>query len=271
MPIHDFIQWSRLPRVYRLWYNQPQMGTTSQRGFTIVETMLFLAIGGTLFAVLMVGVGTGITQQRYMESVRGYKSLLQDQYAQVLNTSIDGKAGWQCENDESGTVGEGPRGVRGTSDCVVLGRLIQVKDDGTGTTVVVSSVTGFDDPLAQTGLDDVEAIKNYKPKVGAFDKQEIELDWGVGLRTNGQPSKAAVLIVRSPVSGLIKVFTLEQGIVSQDLISMVSADNTLVAATVRMCIDGDSGLLPKQVVAINPQLASADAVATDTSANGECG
>lgn len=259
-----------LYRAYRLWYNRPQMTSPLQRGFTIVETMLFLAIGGILFAVLMVGVGTGITQQRYTESVRSYKALLQDQYAQVLNTSIGSDANWHCESNASGTISDtAPRGARGASECVILGRAIQVKANGVGDTIISSSVTGYNDTSARTDIDDLEAIKAYKPKLGTFNRQETTLDWGSRLRSDGQASTAVILIVRSPASGLIRVFTSKNP-VSQDLASVITADNTLATATLRLCVDGDSGLLPKQVLAVNPQLASADAIATDTSDNGEC-
>lgn len=246
------------------------MTTKKQRGFTIVETTLFLAIGGILFAALMVGVGTGITQQRYTESVRSYKALLQDQYAQVLNTNINDDTNWRCEDNETGVVSEAaPRGVRGASECVVLGRAIQVKNNGVGDTIVTSSVTGYDDTSIRTDSDDIEAIKNAKPKLGTFNQQEQSLDWGSRLRADGRASTAVILILRSPSSGLIKIFTSKTP-VPQDLEAVINTNNMAVNATIRMCVDGDSGLLPRQVLAINPQLASVDTIATDPDDNGEC-
>lgn len=41
------------------------MITSKERGFTVIELMLFLGVTGALFAALMFGVNASVNQQRY--------------------------------------------------------------------------------------------------------------------------------------------------------------------------------------------------------------
>lgn len=252
------------------------MTINSTKGFTIIEVMLFLAITGGLFAALMVGVNVGIVQQRYRDSGRSYQSLIQDQYARVLNTQNDREASLTCNPDGSGNVDDTttiPRGTQGASECVILGRAIQIKNSGQ--TVEASSVTGYDVPLSDT--DDITAIRNYKPKLASFDMTSTDLDWGSSLKTTIQsgaqhPSEAVILILRSPISGLVRVFVstaaLSPGAV--DLLPIVDSTHTSLSATLQNCLDGDSGMLPKQMITISPQIAGSDAVSIDDGSSPLC-
>lgn len=101
------------------------MGKVNQSGFTVIEVILFLAITGLLFAVLMVGVGAGINQQRYLDSARAYRALIQDQYAAALSIDNQITNDWGCQTN--GVVDQNtPRSNRGTSECVILGKIVQV-------------------------------------------------------------------------------------------------------------------------------------------------
>lgn len=259
------------------------MTTDNARGFTIIEVMLFLAITGGLFALLMVGVNIGITQQRYLDSVRSYKALLQNQYAEVLTTRNEGSDSLKCSRSNDGTVDEtGDPVSRGTSKCVILGRAVQIN----GSKITLSSVTGFD-PVATDidsnangerdaseidNSDDITALKLYRPKIASFDKQETEVDWGGNLvRPGGNDSTAVIILLRSPATGVIKVFTSQNGLENSiDLSAMVDQANTASGAIIGMCVTGESGLLPKQLVSIDPRIAGPDAVGTDGGESGQC-
>jgi len=250
------------------------MTTDTARGFTIIEVMLFLAITGALFAALMIGVNTGVTQQRYLDSVRSYKALLQNEYSEVVNTRNEDIEDWKCSG-EDGVKQEGSRlPPRGTSRCVILGRAIQIT--GEGQKITTSSVTGYDTNGTDDDQGDIAAIKGYSPKLGGFDERSTELDWSTHLtpvppRTGNPVSTALILILRSPSSGLIRVFTSPSSLGNTtDLSPLIDQANASEAAIVKNCIIGDSGLLPKQMISLDPRIASPDAVTTDGGENTEC-
>jgi type II secretory pathway pseudopilin PulG len=266
------------------------MSTNLERGFTIIETVLFLAITGALFAALMVGVSTNVTQQRYSDSVRSYKALLQDQFAAVLNTHNDTTSAYTCDTATKSVVStSGPSSVpQGASDCVILGRAIQIIDDGQK--IKTSSVIGYEpagnDPA--TGIpykdtietaDDITAIKLYGPKVADFDATSTPFDWGsflMSMTTKGKRSTASILILRSPSSGSVKVFTSPNAITSPNTLGATDDyidKSTATSAILVDCVDGDSGLLPKQLISVNPAISGADGVSTqdkDGSGSGDC-
>ena len=103
------------------------MGTKTDTGFTVIETMLFLAVTGALAVGILVGSGVSIGQQRYRDSVNGLKSYIQQQYSEVSNVVNSRDKTWAC--DAQGNVVEVEQisaEARGTSDCVVLGRFITI-------------------------------------------------------------------------------------------------------------------------------------------------
>src|SRR6187402_1944283 len=108
------------------------MGIKTQNGFTIIETMLFLGVTGMLATAILVGSGVAIGQQRYRDSVNSLKSQVQQQYSEVTNVINSRDKNWSC--DVNGNVIEAPDASdgesRGTTDCVLLGRLLTVDDTG---------------------------------------------------------------------------------------------------------------------------------------------
>lgn len=267
------------------------MTSGAERGFTIIEVMLFLAITGALFAALMIGVNNGVVQQRYLDSVRSYKSLLQQQYSEVVNVrneNLDGK----CNNDGSINDQVSRSTPRGTSPCVLLGRAIRITYDNGAQHVVTSSITGhdptgfgqdadgdgIDDSTQINGASDVTALTvYYHAKLAIFDKETEDLDWQSLLTTvasQGQrtPSKAVILIMKSPATGLVRVFASEDtnGALNNNNDLTAFINNTAATTLQKNCVDGNSGLLPKQLVVVNPQLAGPDAIATSDDPAGEC-
>lgn len=83
-------------------------------GFTIIETMLFLAIAGLIFAGLVAGTNGAIRRQRYKDSVQGFVDDLRDLYSLVENTQV---LDYPYKVNCGGTASEG----RGRSNCSVYG------------------------------------------------------------------------------------------------------------------------------------------------------
>ncbi len=66
---------------------------STQRGFTIIEVILFLAISGLLLGVAIASVNANINNSRFNDAVRSTTSYLQGQYSEV--------AAGQSDRDES--------------------------------------------------------------------------------------------------------------------------------------------------------------------------
>jgi type II secretory pathway pseudopilin PulG len=226
------------------------MATVNVHGFTVIELMLFLGVTGALFAALMVGVNSNITSQRYRESVQTYSSLLQDQYSQVANTQDDRDDNWKCVD---GTVTQQPGGgdVRGTSPCVLLGRAIQVTDNGTSikTTAVVGA-----EPAGLSATSDIDTLVAYKPTLASlFDSKTSSVDWGSKLvSTDHNTSIASFLILRSPASGLLRVFASSMPLPA-DLSTMIVP--ATAATPIVNCMQGSTGPNPIQSITVDPRVA----------------
>jgi type II secretory pathway pseudopilin PulG len=234
------------------------MGTGNMRGFTVIELMLFLGITGILFAALMVGANNTIVQQRYKESVLDYAAVLQDQYSEVLNTRNDRSNNWKCTNSIVAPEAVGGE-FRGRSDCVVLGKAVEIIDGGNA--VETTTVVGYYQPVA--GVDepqgDIDVLDAYSPRMPEnFDTKTHKLGWGTNLLTvEGEGSTASFLILRSPSSGLLRVFASNEALPT-DLREVISPENAVLVVT--NCVRGDSGLLPKQSVTVNPSIAGPNGI-----------
>ena len=177
----------------------------SQAGFTIIETMLFLGITGLMIVGILVGTGSSINVQRYRDSVVSLQSMIQQQYSEVENVMNDRGSDVTCDD---GTIVAGV-GQRGSSNCVVLGRIIA--DSFNGFRVVTASVVGLMPPDITNYQSDESLLKDSKISIIPKSKEIHTLDWGtsivpIGSTVNMASPHFIVLIIRSPISGNIKTF-----------------------------------------------------------------
>lgn len=212
------------------------MGIRKQTGFTVIEVMLFLAVTGLLAIGILVGSGVTIGQQRYRDSVNSVKSYLQQQYNEVAHVINGRNKSWTCNS--AGVITEVPSGqARGTSDCVILGRLVTV--DSTGTKLSASNVVGYRTPGTPVATSEVAEIANYKLSSSPIEPSIEEIPWGAQIvkpkSTIAQPF--SVLIIRSPLSGSILTFTAEGA--PPNLNSLVAVANTENVAD--LCVNADIG------------------------------
>jgi len=187
------------------------MGTHSKPGFTIIETMLVLAITGVLIATLLFGVGSSVTTQRYSDSVTSFRALLQDQYSQVSNVNNGRGTDWTCGNTaipvQSGT------STPGQSDCVLLGRYVSIVAGD----VSIATVIGYPTSSAPATASDMQTIKdNYALGISKSSVETKTLEWGAqiawpksggGFQSPTTPRSIAILFLRSPDSGTTYTFT----------------------------------------------------------------
>lgn len=188
------------------------MGTHTKQGFTIIETMLVLAVTGVLVAGLLVGIGASIGNQRYLDSVSSFKSLLQEQYSKIENVSNDRNQNWTCGG--SATPVEASMGgiAPGQTDCVLLGQYIAVVNDEITTATVIGYPNS--DTASSSTIDLVKT--DYTLGISSSSVEKRSLEWGAqiawptrgtGATSPATPRSLAILIIRSPEDGTSYTFT----------------------------------------------------------------
>jgi len=222
-------------------------------GFTIIETMLFLGITGLLVMGILVGAGTSINIQRYHDSVTSLQSVLQQQFSEVANVNNQSDGSLIC-------YGDGSVSPRGQSDCIILGRYIT---SISGQSLSIKSVIGYM-PLVTTSQNDVETLKQYDVQVSPVAGETYDVEWGASLvqPTNGNDKSFSVLILRSPLSGIVRTFINPDSIINDAEISSL-IDEANLSQSVLMCIDSN-GMFSggKSAVRINPNTTNAGGVET---------
>ena len=236
------------------------MGKHFTRGFTIIETMLVLAITGVLIAGLLVGVGSSVSAQRYKDAVANLKSVLQDQYSEVTNVSNGRDGNWKCDANANTAVVNGGTPA-GQSDCVLLGKYISI----VGSDVTSAVVIGYIPPnLQPTGTSDIEAIKDsYKLGISSDSVVKTSLEWGAqiawpssggGSKNPTTPRSIAILVVRSPNSGTTYTFSSDN-VNDIDAVSDATLKSMLVESTTAipgqsertLCIDPNGVGVPEKL------------------------
>lgn len=232
------------------------MKRLNNSGFTIIETMLFLAITGALIASLLIGVGGSINAQRYRDSVVSLQSILQKQYSEVANVN----------NVATGACASASGVSRGQSDCVIIGRYITTNNDQKLTIKTVflnkmpNTTAGHDDIAALT-TDDSTLTFNILGNGETYDAE-----WGVSFI----PPRFSILIIQSPSSGMIRTFINPNALVTDDNIkSLVAVGYLASTSSVEICVqpNGLSGGKPSAVI-VNAGSANASGVETKGEANG---
>lgn len=239
------------------------MTIRNQHGFTIIELMLFLAVSASLFAALMVGVNANIVQQQYRDSVMEYSGLLQQQYSEVANTLNERDDNWICESSQIEDV-EAAGEPRGTSECVIMGRYVQVIDDGSA--VQVGSIVGSRPAGSGELQSDTEAIVAYSPRVSPVDTKTQPITWRSTLKnTDGAASTGSFVIIRSPLSGLIRVYNSTASMPANLSTALTDDASRLTIKTCVVAADSMSG--PVYSVSVNPAIAGPNGVISKVDSN----
>lgn len=241
------------------------MKYSNQNGFTIIETILFLAITGLLVAAILIGSGNSINTQRYRDSVSSLQSILQQQYSDVTNVNHDQATQIDCE---------GYYFNRGQSDCVLLGRLITTTD---GKTINIQKVAGCDSSVTEATplLNDVDVFRTeaggYDTYVSSVMKETYDLEWGSALvNDDGSPMQFSILILLSPNSGMVRTFIDPDNVVyspssvgSSTVVQSMITEDALVYQSLTMCVSSN-GLFtgPKSAVRIGANSTGSSGIET---------
>lgn len=192
------------------------MGTHKTAGFTIIETMLFLAISGLLIVSLLIGVGASVNVQRYRDAAESFKGLLQEQYADLTSVENARTDSWSCGSTAVPSNAGPVYDNRGQSQCILIGKYVWVDNTDISVYTVIGYPKFTTPPL--TSSDDITSLKtNYVLNVSSGEAQKSTLEWGTRIsypvKVNGTtnstpatPRKLGFLVVRSPESGQIYTF-----------------------------------------------------------------
>ncbi|MDO4729978.1 MAG: type II secretion system protein [Candidatus Saccharibacteria bacterium] len=128
-------------------------------GFTIIETMLFIAITGLVFAGVVIGTNGSLRSQRYRDTVQSFISSIRDVYSRAENTQIANYSGkTQCGWYDGGYSDANSSSNRGRSNCAVYGVSAAIYTHGEDS-AVFSSLLG--------GMDETKVKENYETKKNA--------------------------------------------------------------------------------------------------------
>lgn len=207
-------------------------------GFTIIEVMFVLAIGGLLMVSLMIGITGTIQQQRFKDSIISTQAFLQQQYDLAMN----------IQNDRNGAAGACDGGAnRGTDSCVVLGRLIKLYEHIGGASdeyqITAYDIIGKDDKslldATYTGtLLDYLNVKADLKVASTSTKIDFIIPWGTQMNSSGLTipkdndgegdEVSYIAILRSPKGGELHVYKLDTGSETSSPILLKEIDKNVV-------------------------------------------
>ncbi len=161
---------------------------------------------------MLVGVGASINIQRYRDAAETFKTLLQQQYADLTSVQNGRSDDWSC--DATARPIEGGSELRGQSNCMLVGRYVRIEQDSILLYNVLARKVGTGQ---STAPNDVERMKNnyiFNVDTSAIEQKQMEwgtaLAWpasGTGAFSPTTPRSIGILVVRSPDSGQIYTFT----------------------------------------------------------------
>jgi type II secretory pathway pseudopilin PulG len=157
-----------------------------EKGFTILELILFIAISGGLLLMVLVATDSVAKRQRFSDSVNSFQSYLQKQYDEVVSgVNIRGM----------GTI-PGCKGydtAPGTEEkCLLLGKLITYTTNGTTNTEMTASYIISQELLPETGHEgdtDEQKLSYIQPTISTLGETEYELKWGATITGMSKSTK----------------------------------------------------------------------------------
>lgn len=251
------------------------MGTRISSGFTIIETMLFLAVTGLLVMGVLIGTGSALNTQRYRDSIESFKGLLQKQYADLGSVRNSRSNDWNCDSAANPT--QGGSIIRGQSDCLIVGKYMRIQGGTVAVYPVLARQTG-----STSGLADITALDtSYAYHISTSEKESLSMEWGTqiawpatgsGAQSPTTPRSMGLLFVRSPESGSIYTFTsdsapAEAAINQGTFTSMIAPGATIPGRGSRTICVLSSGLFPAGDMAIHLTQYAASASAVEVRSN----
>ncbi len=215
-------------------------GRDVANGFTIIEVMLVLAITGFLFIGLMGGMTSSLARQRYKDAVQDDADGFRRMYSFVVDTQV-----YKRDNDsacygltpgsveEAGLIKNKGNTGRGRSECVVYGVLATIAHSHIEFTEIIGKDYGIVrkelekdesididtmheiDVLKKTQANNVVARANSSGDCDSISLvnllESFDSRWETRLlNTDGEELEASILVFRSPRSGAIRTYVMDE-------------------------------------------------------------
>ena len=203
------------------------MGSKFSSGFTIIEVMLFLAITGLMIAGVLANANRSVNEQHYRDGVETVRNVFASEYAKVYNltNSAEGRVTSPCEDATAESR------FRGTSNCLYVGRLIQISPDANdGSNLRISPVvakpvnegnrydntTSSASSAVEGSLRDDYTFRVYDSSAESENSNltvRDSLPWSLAAvrpGASGVTDRMSVdfLILRSPIDGTVRSYNL---------------------------------------------------------------
>lgn len=239
------------------------MGARISSGFTIIETMLFLAVTGLLIMGALIGTGTALSNQRYRDAVETFKNLVQTQYAELGSIKNDRENTWSCGSNAKPVEGNE---YRGQSECLIVGRYMAINEGD----VSIFTVLARENAITTPGNDIASLRNNYTYNVAdGIEKRSLEWGTSIGWPVGGADTRTlGLLFMRSPESGRVYTFSSDAIAADPDAInsttftSMINASTGIPGQGERtVCVKSSGGIFGgDRAVFITSRAAGASAV-----------
>lgn len=197
------------------------MRVNGQKGFTILETILVVAVSTALFASLVFGIQYMISRAKFSDTMTDLRTAIRSQYEEVIS-GINSRNSAQNAN----ICGAGSATVAaGSSDCLVMGKVITFAPNSPD--VKVNYITGTPVNMPFDG-DDIAAIQAANPRLSTVGQDNLRIQWASTFAksvrlSNGSTGTIAIAIVRSPVSSNVIVYSLSSVPTLSNLLATSSA------------------------------------------------
>ena len=115
------------------------MASKTEKGFTIIEVILFLAVSGAIVAGIIATTSSTLSRRRYDDSVQDFVSHLREVYSDALNTQLnltDDSISLPCSASSVKKMGNG------RSDCVVYGVIATIDNQNGEVRLQTSKLVG---------------------------------------------------------------------------------------------------------------------------------
>lgn len=218
-------------------------------GYTIVETMIFLAVSGLMFLSAMFFLGGQQARNEFATGIKDIQSKLTDMMNDVSTGYYNNATDFKCVNNSNAPEVTGGANSLGTNAaCIYVGKALQfAPSDYDDETVAVYTLIGV---RSKNGVD-ATSLADTSPKVlaiGTYSDEKMKLPYGIKIvKTN--PTN------RSTLAFVTRFSKTSNGISNSQDIDLIPVDTSLLStdrATSKSKINDTTNFTNEVVTPRNP-------------------